>query len=252
MENLDPDIIKKLGTRTLNEEDHSYFIFKLTLEHSKIVKQLNNADFTEYLSIWKTFAFRYYPIGRRILHVPLEFKDDPSRFRLIIYRNLHNIYEQLKKEIPDANQEWFSNVYLGFISFSMRNMAHASELFFESLKFDNSSAEIWSFLGCIFFECKEYVDAMRAFERSILIDSLFYGNYLLLSNCYRKLKHFESIFDVTERGLRLFRDDWCLLMELAGASKILRKGDYFLEINHKAIQSLSKIKDKYPSEGEIN
>ncbi|MBA7572036.1 hypothetical protein ES708_13811 [subsurface metagenome] len=180
-----------------------------------------------------------------MLHIPLELSNDPSKFKLIAYRNHYNVYERLKKERPTTNKDWFSRVYYGFLNFLVGNISGACEMFFESLEFDDYCAEVWSFIGCANFEKTEIIDAINAFKRSISIDPLFYGNYLLQINCFKQLELYESVIEVTKKGLLQFPEDWCLLTELANASSKLGNDEYAREMTNKTIRNFSKKQERY-------
>ncbi len=233
------DLIKGLNKDDFNKEEDSYFRFNLSLDYAKLILKLKrDNDVSEFLNTWIVFAYRYYPIGRKIIHVPHEFHKEPSRYEFIIYQNLFEICEQLKIENPAINDEWFSSVYFGFISLSMGNIPDACEMFSESLAFDSSYAEIWSFLGYAFFRKGDIDDAKKSFELSIALDPRFYGNYILLISCYKQLGLFERIIDLSDKALMQFPEEWCLMIESAHAAKSLGDNKYYHEMRRKAINSL--------------
>ena len=56
MEKIDLDAIKKLGNQPLSNDANSRYVFLISIEHVKLTKNLNDADFKKYLGMWKAFA----------------------------------------------------------------------------------------------------------------------------------------------------------------------------------------------------
>ena len=157
-------------------------IFVKETTYKEIIDLINLSKFSESLNLLKKLENSY--------------SDDVDFNNLFgfVYQNLNdfdNANNYYKKSLKLDNENFETNFNIGILSYKRKDFEESEKIFINLSKKFTKNKDIYYNLGVIKYEMTLYNDAIKYFNKSLILSDQFYFAQHHLAQCYEKLNNID-------------------------------------------------------------